>query len=325
MLISVTMHVSSVNLVSIHVCSLTSDSTRITMRFKPTEKRYYAPPGISLWWHQHRIMHATPPHVMLYGESRLSNIQKWQKEPSSKHGPRPLDNAALMETSHSAVGGSRFATVHNRVRNINVPPTQPDQGNQWEACLKSPDCNPVYILVSLGSNDADLFGQRLSWMMNMQLIAAEHPTEENRSYIYFDPIQFYKQELQKLTTQVDTVLNRLEISFPYSEIIFLSVAERDYWDTLTLYLAQTLNWYVKFHHQHRCINLNGMIPHFHYKCDGIHYQNRGYHYFFDKAYGKVYEFFWGPIIHRKKNSTKRPKRLNPSRRKLLSPGITTYS
>ena len=73
------------------------------MRCKALEKLYHAPPGISLWRHMHRIIHDSPPHVLLYGDSRLSNIQKWLREPSSRHGPRPLDNAALMETSHCSV------------------------------------------------------------------------------------------------------------------------------------------------------------------------------------------------------------------------------
>ena len=196
------------------------------MRPRSLEKSYYAPPGVSLWRHMHRIIHDTPPHVLLYGDSRLSNVQKWLKESSYKHGPRPLDYAALMETSHCAVGGSRFVNVHNRVRNIQVPPTQPDRGNQWEKCLSSPDCEPVYILVSLGSNDADLFGQCLSWLMDKQLEAAEHPTKENSVFIHFDPIKYYKCELVKLIGQIDRVLNRLETTFPNSEIVFLSVAER---------------------------------------------------------------------------------------------------
>ncbi len=259
--------------------------------------RYYAPPGMSLWRHKDRIIHASPPHVLLYGDSHLSNLLKWKFQPSRKHGPRPLDISALMETSFCAVGGSRFVNIHDRVRNINVPPTQPDRGDQWSACLNDPSCEPTYILVSLGSNDSDLFGQCLSWLFDMQLFASEHPNKEIRRYIHFDPIKFYWSELTKIIGQIDRVLNRLEKSFPDSEIVYLSISERDMWDTLTVYFARTINWYIKFHRGHRVINLNGLIPKIHYKRDKIHFKNRGYHYFMDKAYGKLYEYYWGHTFH----------------------------
>ena len=131
----------------------------------------------------------------------------------------------------------------------------------------------------------------------MQLYASEHPNKQNKGYIHFNPITYYQAELKKIIGQVDRVFDRLERTFPNSEIIFICVSEREYWDTLTLYFARTINCYVKFHRQHRVINLNSLIPDIYLKRDRIHFKNRGYHYYMDKTFGKVYEYYWGPTFH----------------------------
>ena len=118
--------------------------------------------------------------------------------------------------------------------NINVPKTQPDRGNQWQDLLNDPECDPVYIYLSLGSNDCDSFGQRLSWLRQQQLLASKHLDVYGTEMIYFDPLKYYEQELDKFIRQIDLVIGRLESQFKNAEIVFSCIFERVYRDELTL-------------------------------------------------------------------------------------------
>ena len=252
----------------------------------------YNPPGISLWRNRNKIMAGAIPQIVLYGDSHLANIRKWQWVKEEDGGPRPLDEAMLMNLRHCSVGGSTFKNIHNRSRNINVPSTQPNRGNQWQKLLNEYEEEPTYILCSLGSNDCDSFGQRLSWLRQQQLLASENPEQYGTEMIRFDPNEYFLQELDRFIQQIDTVLNRLENTFENAEIVFSSIFEREYWDELTVQMAHTLNWYIKFYRKHRVINLNGRIPPDMLKRDKVHFKNEGYHIFMDKCIGMLLEFYY---------------------------------
>ena len=175
----------------------TSLTSCLQMRSKPIMKRipahYYNPPGISIWRHRHKFEKCQPPQILMYGDSHLANLRKWEHVKPNRDGPRPLDKLVLKRLKHCSVGGSTFGNIHNRVRNIIVPKSQPDRGNQWQAVLDDKTCNPTYIYISLGSNDCDSFGQRLSWLTNRQLVACQYPDAYGTCMIRFDPISYYHQ------------------------------------------------------------------------------------------------------------------------------------
>ena len=114
--------------------------------------------------------------------------------------------------------------------------------------------------------------------------------------IRFDPISYYYQELDKLIAQLNTVIDRLELQFPDSEVIYSCVYERDTWDELTTRLAKTLNWYIRTYRGIRTVNINGRIAPEHMKRDNIHFRNAGYLTFMDEGLGMVLEYYYG---HRK--------------------------
>ena len=266
--------------------------TTAQMRAKALPRRvplhYYNPPGISLWRHRLRINEGAIPQIVLYGDSHLANIRKWEVVKEENGGPRPLDEAMLMHLKHCSVGGSTFKNIHQRTRNINVPSTQPDRGDQWEKLLEDADKDPTYILCSLGSNDCDSFGQRLSWLTQQQLLACANPQVYGTSMIRFDPLEYFNQELNKFVDQINQVVNRLENTFENAEVVFSSVFEHEYWDDLTI----CINWYMKYYRKHRVINLNGMIPPSLIKRDKVHYKNMGYRIYMDKCIGKLLEFYY---------------------------------
>ena len=79
----------------------------------------------------------------------------------------------------------------------------------------------------------------------MQLLSCEHPMVYGTEMIHFDPHRYFMQNLQLFVSQMDRVFSRLENTFEESEIIFSCIYEREYWDDMTLCMAQALNWYVK--------------------------------------------------------------------------------
>ncbi len=269
---------------------------------------YYNPPGMSLWRHKDRMQDGHIPELLLYGDSHLANLRKWQTVDPEDDGPRPLDVLALKNMRHCSVGGSTFANIYKRSRNINVPKTQPDRGDQWSALILDKMYKPTYILLSLGSNDCDSFGQHLSWLCNLQLLSSEQPMLYGNTMIHFDPNQYFHEQLQMFISQLDTVVDRLEKQYPNAEVIFSAVFERTYWDELTIHMAKTINWYVKSERKLRIVNLNGMVPPTRMKKDKIHFRNLGYHVFMDKCIGTIYEYYYGPLFHGK--GKKRTKKLN---------------
>ncbi len=275
------------------VFSLTVTQMRLRPGTRPTPLHYYNPPGVSLWKHRHRIAIGNIPQIMLYGDSHLANVRKWEKQPGHRHRPRPLDVEVLKTLRHCSVGGSTFANIFQRTQNINVPKTQPNRGNQWKAAIEDPKCNPVIIYVSLGSNDCDTFGQKLAWLTQQQLLASEHPLIYGTDMIQFSPNSFYKSQLELFISQIDRVIDRLEKHFPDAEIIYSSVFERCYWDPLTLHMARTINWYMKTERNLRLVNLNGKVPMDRIKDDMVHYNNLGYHVFMDKGIDMAMELYYG--------------------------------
>lgn len=266
---------------------------RVCGRISKPPRRCNKPHGMSLWRHKDHLLDGKIPQILLYGDSHLANLRKWATQSEDRDGPRPLDKIMLKSFKHCSVGGSTFNNVYQRTRNIKVPPTQPDRGDQWSEVLNDKTCNPTYIYVSLGGNDCDTFGQKLAWLSQQQLLACTYPTVYGTDMIRFDPLEFYQEELDKIIDQLESVITRLEVAFPDAEIIFSSVFEREPWDDLTLYLARTINWYMKFFRKHRMVNLNGMIPPEQLKDDKVHFLNLGYQTFMDKGIGMVLEFYYG--------------------------------
>ena len=263
-----------------------------TLKHRPAPRHYYNPPGVSLWKHRHKITSGNIPQLMLYGDSHLANVRKWERQPAHRHGPRPLDMEVLKTLKHCSVGGSTFGNIFQRTQNINVPKTQPNRGNQWKAALNDPKCNPAIIYVSLGSNDCDTFGQKLAWLTQQQMLASEHPLLFGTDMIRFNPNTFYESQLELILSQIDRVINRLEKCFPESEIVYSSVFERCYWDPLTLHMACTINWYMRTERQLRLVNLNGKVPRDRIKDDLVHFTNLGYHIFMDKGIGMVLDRYY---------------------------------
>lgn len=254
-------------------------------------KHYYNPPGMSIWRNRHLFENEIAPNLLLYGDSHLANLRKWALFKEEDGGPRPLDEAMLLQCKHCSVGGSTFANIYMRSRNINVPPTQPNRGNQWQEVLDEPNFDPAYIFLSLGSNDCDTFGRRLAWMSQQQLLACAYPDIYGTDMIRFDPNAFFEQELDKFVSQIDRVISRLEKHFPDAEVVFSSVFERSYWDDMTTLMAKCINWYIKCYRGCRTVNLNGKVPLTLLKRDKIHYKNLGYRVFMDKGLGMLLEFY----------------------------------
>ena len=85
------------------------------------------------------------PTILYYGDSHLTRFKCWINTDEEFGGPKELDREVLQHRHFCAVGGSTFKNVHDRVRNINVPPTQPYRGNLWRYTLRvkelKPDCS----------------------------------------------------------------------------------------------------------------------------------------------------------------------------------------
>ena len=279
-----------------HFASHVSSLTLVQMKAKALPRRngphYYNPPGMSLWRHRFKIQQDVFPQVVLYGDSHLANLRKWELVKELDGGPRPLDEAILMQLQHCSVGGSTFKNIHARTRNINVPKTQPDRGDQWASLIKSCDEDPTYILCSLGSNDCDSFGQRLAWLTQQQLLACQNPQLNGPDMVRFDPNEYFSRELDKFVDQIDEVIDRLENTFEKTEIVFSAVFERSYWDDMTVLMARCINWYIKYYRKCRVINLNGKVPPTLIKRDMVHYKNLGYRVFMDKCLGMLLEYYY---------------------------------
>ena len=81
-----------------------------------------------MWWYK-------MPVVLLYGASHIIRLQDWLAMGKDSRYPLKLtyiDTRAFSNATFCAVGGSRFATIHQRVCGQNVTAHQPKRGNQWQ-------------------------------------------------------------------------------------------------------------------------------------------------------------------------------------------------
>ena len=96
---------------------------------------------------RHRFHRMPLPTVLHYGDSILTNFKRWMHNNHPKHGPRPLDKKVLKHQHFCAVGGSRYATIHDRTQGIKAPDTQPYRGNLWKYTNDVKELQPDFCLL----------------------------------------------------------------------------------------------------------------------------------------------------------------------------------
>ena len=203
------------------------------------------------------------PKVLLYGDSMITHLETWAKLSKNNKENKPLknkkfklklispptdlDDKALSKSQYCAVGGSRFDTVHDRVRGIKVPDTQPDRGNQWAHITEVIKFKPDVIVISCGGNDCSRSDSRLKDHLNRQALANKRPTKCNISSLNVHPVPFMQLEESDILDEMKTVIARLRDTFPSARLIFAGILCRRGWLDVTCEMAANLNAYAENH------------------------------------------------------------------------------
>ncbi len=143
----------------------------------------------------------------------------------------------MIKDRYCTVWGSRFDTVHDRVRGIKVPDTQTYQGNQWAHITEVLKFKPDTVVISCGGNDCSRSDTRLKWHLNQQAQAAKHPTWRNTCSLNVHPVSFMQLEEKDILEEMETVIGRLRDTFPNARLVFVGImCRRAGWTSLVRWL-----------------------------------------------------------------------------------------
>ena len=240
------------------------------------------------------------PHMLLYGASHLTRLETWlglTRDPEDETKPTALDGRALSKARYCAVGGSKFSTIHERVQGINVPPHQPQKGNQWKQLLED-KYKRAYTGVCLGGNDTSAFRDKLLKRLNLGKRASSDAITQRAQEVKFDIDEFLKKEYELIENNMTTVMNRLSNTFKSSKIIFVAIWRRPVWDDYTALLADKINTHAGINWAHRVVYPGTFITPAHVLNDDVHLTDAGYRIFVDQVFSSVLNSFLQPLLVR---------------------------
>ncbi len=223
------------------------------------------------------------------------NLKKWLRTYDPKFGPRHLDRKIRRNTLFCAVGGASFANVHDRVQGIKVPLTQPYRGNIWRFTTHVKEVIPDFIFVVLGSNDCDLYDQKLKRALLEHDLAVPPPGCAKQP---FDMAKFNEDHQKKIFENIDTVIRRLRDTFLGARLIFLGILKRAKWCLESRQLSMDINWWVKQKHGAKVVQISGFINQFwHLRDDGVHLTSLGNRVLMDKVFSRIIQVWMAPYMH----------------------------
>ena len=239
------------------------------------------------------------PTILFYGDSHLTRFKKWIKSTNLPDGPTFLDRYVLQHKHFCAVGGSRFNTIHDRVRGIKVPPTQPFRGNLWRYTTRVKELRPDYIVVSLGFNDISRFDRMYKKeMADFKEVNMNVPIDEIDESHKFADAEFWAKEQKDILDNVDIIVGRLRHNFPGSRLIFVGVIPDKNWCHESIILCNNLEWHMKEKLGLKLAPIAGLVDKdIHVDNDGVHLTPSGYRLFMDKVVSRVVDMWLGPLYH----------------------------
>ena len=257
----------------------------------------------SIWKHRRQIVGRRMPTILFYGASHMTNLKKWVKTPQKSGGATWLDRMVLRHKHFCAVGGSRFATVHDRVQGKNVPDTQPFRGDLWRYTIRVKELKPHYILISLGFNDCDRFDRRYKAAMKeyRNALAKAKGAEVDDGKFTFCDGEHWIKETKEILDAMDEVIDRLQKAFPDSKLVYVGVMRSEKWCEETLLVCDRIEQKIGHYHGIKMAHLGGFIkPKMHIRPDKVHLNSKGYRLFMDKVIARVVDMWFAPMNHGKK-------------------------
>ena len=232
------------------------------------------------------------PDALIYGDSHMCRLADWLNQPKLEridNLPTPLDRRVLSKAKFCAVGGSTFATVHDRVRGIKVPAHQPKRGNQWEKVIKH---KFHYTVVSLGGNDISNIRSKLADRRTRVL--GDNINDET------DDNKFIDNEFATLKSKVDEVFDRLKNTFQGSRRLYIATLNRIGWEDEICAIASRLNSYIETYWANKVVYLHAFIDETDYKRDDVHLKNSGYRKLVEHVFASIMNSFLQKVmIHQK--------------------------
>ncbi len=251
--------------------------------------------GQSLWKVRRYIRGENIPTILCYGSSHLTNLKRWLATYDPRFGPRFLDRKVTRKTHFCAVGGASFQNIHDRVRGINVPKTQPWKGNQWRYTTHVKEVVPDYIWVVLGSNDCDTYDRKLKQALLEHDLAQPPPGQGRKP---FDMKTFNEKEQRQIFENIDTVIDRLRVTFQGAQLVFLGILKRDRWCPETRQLSMDINWWMKQKHNAKVVQIGAFShPLWHLRDDGVHLTGPGNRVLMHKVFSRVVQMWMAPYMH----------------------------
>ncbi len=243
------------------------------------------------------------PIVLHYGDSHLTRFKPWINTDWDYGGPTDLDHHVLSHRHFCAVGGSTFKNIHDRVRNINVPPTQPFRGDLWRYTINVKELKPDYILVSLGTNDASNYDRHYRREMEKYRRAVLDgliDMENDSDYKFCNP-DYWLGLSNTMQKDAKRVFDRLQTTFSDSKVVYVGVIRNPKWCDETNLLCDNLEWYISRVLKIKLAPLSGLIDRtIHIRKDDVHLTELGYRLFMDKVYSRLMHMWVGPLMHKRK-------------------------
>ena len=271
----------------------------------------------------------TMPVVLLYGDSQLTHLKAWYEmpnDPQVAYRPTSLDIKPLDSCTWCAVPGTRFDTIHKKVCGNDIPAHQDYKGDQWGKITGTvagkTKLNPSYIIVSLGGNDVSDFDTNRKSKYAEQQLALRNSARGygDTSMASFNSVKYWNDEKDAIRGHVKTVYQRLGVTFPDAKIGHLEIFMRNEWEFASRRMAENIDWYVHHELGIKLLKLNDMVDHTHFKIDGVHLNNKGFHLFMDQVFTSVLNsYLQGEMVRQRRKRQEEDRQLKALARERRNP------
>ena len=279
--------------------------------------------GKTTWTRRLFIEEVDPPHFLYFGDSHIGRLCLWSMMMEDSCGPNSWEHKLLKHGEYVYSGGSKWSTILNRMRGIEVPVHQ-KQGDTWSRMLNNYHkglFKPTHIFLSMSGNDVCAINDkyyikiRSSNIWHLLTDIPYGPSDYcKHNHLWFDdrinpPMKqedfnheiFLQQQKNSIYKSIDSVMKVLSTHFPECKIFVLGALPRKHWFPEMLEILSDINKYLRIKHKVSVVQVHKFVKRCHLEKDGIHFNKEGYKVLMSKGVGPVFDSYYAmvkkPVIY----------------------------
>ncbi len=255
-----------------------------------------------------------PPHFLYFGDSHIGRLRNWALMREDGCGPDYWEHKLLDKCEFVYSGGSRWDTVLNRVRGIEVPIHQ-TQGDTWSDMMEQyskGNFKPTHVVISCSGNDVchinDKYFAKIRfstiWHLLVDVPFGPSEYQKQRNHWFddrvtkpikvhdFDHEAFLEKELQNVKNHINCVMGVLTDTFSDCKLFAIGALRRKHWFPEMNDLLAKINMYLRTKHHVSICNIGNFIHYWHMERDWIHLNKEGYKLLMSKGIGPVFDSYY---------------------------------